>query len=199
MDWLREAFCGEEKVVGTLAPLFWGWLPASALCVQCKVMFIYCSINPSDYFHPGLYDSFTNRFNFHVRPSWLGKALSVAWCGGDLWWEGFGGAEAGVNKSHFVEGEHCEKWRAKSEEDLKVKQSAQWWLLFKRCHKIEVTSTGLREAFSGVSLWWQKHWRHCAEGASTCLCSLLPVQGDVYSLFYQLFRLFFTHDCWTVF
>ena len=72
-------------------------------------MFIYCSINPLDYFHPGLYNSFTNKFNFHVRPSWLGKALSVACCGGDLWWEGFGGAEAGVNKSHFVEAEHCEK------------------------------------------------------------------------------------------
>ena len=32
-----------------------------------------------------------------------------------------------------------------------------------------------------------KHWRHCAEVSATCLCSLHPVQGDVYSLFINTF------------
>ena len=70
----------EDMVAKTLALLYWGWrclaLPVSALCVQCKVMFIHCSINSSD--------SFTNQYNFHVSPSWLSKVLSVAWCGGGL-------------------------------------------------------------------------------------------------------------------
>ena len=86
--------------------------PASALYIQCKVMSIHCSSTPFP-------DNFTNQYNFHVRPSWLSKALSVA-----LLWRrpvahlkgralegvrGLEGAEAGVNKSNFVEGEHCEK------------------------------------------------------------------------------------------
>ena len=33
----------------------------------------------------------------------------------------------------------------------------------------------------------EKHWRHRAEVGATCLCSLHPVQGDVYSLFINTF------------